>query len=259
MFLIALIPIQLTSIAPAEVIPQDPYVLAPSFPAVVRKILVSSNEVVTEGQVLVELDDIDQQAKVNVARREVEVAEADLRKFSQLGFQDQNSRYRLAEAEGQLKIKKIQYQRALLELDRTKLRTPVTGVAVVTDPLDWIGRPVQTGERIILIANSLTTSIRLWVPATDGAIIKAGLSGDLYLDSDPWRSRRISVKNWSFEPEISPQGVVAFRVLAENVDHSISNSLLGLHGISHLSGKRLPLILYILRKPIIFLRQTFAI
>lgn len=258
-FGLSIIPVELTSIAPAEIVPSDPYLIAPSFPAVVKKILISSNENVAKDQILVDLDDSEQQAKVNVLKREVEIAEADLRKYSQLGFQDQNSRYRLSEAEGQLKIKRLQLQKANLDLDKTKLRSPIPGIAIVSDPLDWVGKPVQTGEKILLVAKPNYNSARLWVPVTDGAILKEGLTGYFYVDSDPWTARRIIVKNWSFEPELSPQGIIAFRVKAENVDQKWSNEPLGLHGVAHLAGKRLPLALYLLRKPIIFLRQTFAI
>lgn len=257
--LIAIIPVRLTSISSAETIPSDAFLMAPSFPAVVKRILVSSNETVAKDQVLVELDDADQRAKAQVAQREMEVAEADFRKYSQLSFQDQNSRYRLAEAQGQLQIKRLQLERANLELERTKLRSPVSGIAIVTDPLDWLGKPVQTGERILLISNPEKNNVRIWVPVTDGAILKEGLSGELYLDSDPWTTRRIQIKNWSFEPEMSPQGIMAFRAQATAQNENWPHPLLGLHGVVHLSGNRLPLIFYILRKPLIFMRQTFAI
>lgn len=257
--LMSLIPVRLSSIAPAETIPTAPFLIAPAFPAVVKNVLVNSNEEVKENQVLVELDDVDQRAKAQVAHREMEVAEAELRKYSQLGFQDQNSRYRLAEALGQVNIKKLQLERANLELDRTKLKTPVAGVAIIVDPLDWVGRPVQTGEKILLVADPKKNHVRIWVPATDGAILNEGLSGELFLDSDPWVSRKIHLKNWSFEPELSPQGIMAFRAQAIPNNEAWPHPMVGLHGVVHLSGKRIPLLLYLLRKPIIFMRQIFAI
>ena len=257
--LIALFPVRLSSIAPAETVPADPLVIAPSFPAVVKRIVVAANDRVQKDQVLVELDDIDQQAKVQVAKRELDVADADLKRLSQLSFQDPNSRYRLAEAKGQFEIKKLLHQKAELELERTKLRAPAAGLAIVTDPLDWIGKPVQTGEKIVLVAEPENSSIRLWVPASDGAILQQGLTGDLYLDSDPWKGRDIKVVNWAFEPELSPAGVMSFRAQAQPAKQDWPHAILGLHGVAHLSGERLPLVLYMLRKPIIFLRQTFAI
>ena len=257
--LIALFPVRLSSIAPAETVPADPLVIAPSFPAVVKRIVVAANDRVQKDQILVELDDIDQQAKVQVTKRELDVADADLKRLSQLSFQDPNSRYRLAEAKGQFEIKKLLYQKAELELERTKLRAPAAGLAIVTDPLDWIGKPVQTGEKIVLIAEPENSRIRLWVPASDGAILQQGLTGDLYLDSDPWKGRDIKVVNWAFEPELSPAGIMSFRAQAEPAKQDWPHAILGLHGVAHLSGERLPLVLYMLRKPIIFLRQTFAI
>ena len=256
---LCLFPVRLSTIAPAEIVAADPQLIASSFPAVVKRILVSPNEAVEKDQIIVELDDADQHARLQIAKREYEVAVAELRRLTQLGFQDPASRNRLSEMQGQVAIKQLMVQRSELELERTKLRAPMPGVAIVSDPVDWSGRPVQTGEKIMAVANPALTRVRLWIPAKDGSLLKQGLKGELYLDSNPWQGRSVTLESWSYEAELSPAGVIAFRALAEQTGTTARSMLLGLHGTVHLAGDSVPLILYLLRRPIIYVRQLLVL
>ncbi len=96
----------------------------------------------------------------------------------------------------------------------------------------------------------------MWVPAADGGVLETFSSGRLFLDTDPWRSRPLQLTYWSFEPEQSPQGVMAYRVKAEVKDGEAPR--IGLRGTAHLEGERVAFSYYVLRRLVIFLRQKLA-
>lgn len=48
------------------------------------------------------------------------------------------------------------------ELEKLSIRARSSGVFVYTDPDDWAGRPVQTGERIGLLADPTKLGVRAW-------------------------------------------------------------------------------------------------
>jgi multidrug efflux pump subunit AcrA (membrane-fusion protein) len=252
-------PVKLTSIAPAEIIPLEPETISAAIPGVVKRVLSVSNEAVQAGALVVEMDDVEQNSRVEIARGELNVAAADLRRLTLLGFQDASSRYRLAEAQGMVEIKKLQLARAELEVERTKIRSTRSGIAVVSDPLDWQGKPVQPGERIMLVADPRKIAVRIWVPAQDGPVLEKGAQGELFLDSEPWRGQRIRIDSWSFEPEMSPFGVMAYRAQASIALEERGAPRIGLRGSAHLTGERISLLLYLIRRPLIFLRQTLSI
>jgi len=258
LLIVFIFPVRLVSVAPAEIVPLEPLAVASSVQGVVRKVRVQANSSVVKGQLLVELDDTDQKSRVEVARQEVEVAQTELKRIGLMGFQDPSMRFRISELEGLVQIKQLELERALGESQRTRINADRDGIAIVSDTLDWEGKPVQVGERILMIADPSSTAIRVSVPAQDGPVLAKETEGKLYLDSEPWTGRRLRVSYWVFEPEVTPQAIVAYRVIADWMESDGSRRI-GLRGTAHLYGPRLPLILFVLRRPIIWLRQTFSL
>ena len=254
---IAMFPVHLSSVAPAEVVPLQPSVVASSLPGVVRQVHVHSNEKVVAGQLLVTLDDVDQRNKRDITQRDLELTRAELRRLEQMGFLDPTQRFRIAELEAQTRIRELELARANQELSRTQIKAERDGIAILGEASEWAGRPVQVGEKILQIADPSRTGLRIYIPAADIPVLEANEQGEVYLDSQPWRSMAFAVKHWTYEPEVTSMGIVAFRAHAEWLERS-DQARLGLRGSAHLKGQVVPLIVYLLRRPIILLRQSFA-
>jgi Biotin-lipoyl like/HlyD family secretion protein len=258
LILLMLFPVRHSSVAPVEIVPVKPTIIASGIPGVVRSLHVTANESVHPGQILVTLDDLDQKSKLAIARRDLNVTEAELRRLQQMGFLDPSQRYRLAELEGQLRIRQLEVERAEAELERTIIRAERDGVAVSGDPLEWQGRPVQIGERIMQIADPKQTAARILVPVADGPVLSTQTRGKIYLDSEPWRGHAIEIRSWLFEPELTPGGTFAYRAQADWAE-DVSEVRIGMRGTAHLDGHYTPLILHLLRRPIILLRQVTSL
>ena len=251
-------PVRHSSVAPVEVVPVEPSIVASGIPGVVRALQVGANDAVTKGQILVTLDDLDQKSKLAISRRDLNVTEAELRRLQQMGFIDPSQRFRLAELEGQLRIRQLEVERAEAELERTVIRADRDGIAICGDPLDWQGRPVQIGERIMLIADPRRTAARILVPAADGTVLSTETKGSVYLDSQPWRGHSVLVSHWLFEPEQTSLGIFAYRVQAIWTQNA-NDLRIGMRGTAHLDGHYTPFILHVLRRPIMLLRQVVSL
>jgi hypothetical protein len=255
---VALFPVHLASVAPAEVIPLEPSVISSSLAGVVRTVHVRSNEAITPGQLLVSLDDVDQRNKRDFAQRDLELTRAELKRLEQLGFLDPTQRFRLGELEAQLRIRELELARANQELARMQIRAERDGIAIVGEASEWAGRPVQIGEKILQIADPVRTALRIYIPAADLPVLDAEQEGEVYLDSQPWDGLSFVVKHWTFEPEVTATGVVAFRAQAD-WKKTTGRERLGLRGSAHLKGRMVPLLVYLLRRPLILLRQGLAL
>jgi hypothetical protein len=252
------VPVRMSTIAPAEVIPQEPAVIAASLSGVIKRVHVKANDEVRPGQLLVEFDDVEQRSRVDIASRALESAEAELARFGQMGFLDPAIRAKLGEQESVVQIRRLELERARDELARTRLHAERPGIALVGDGSDLEGKPVQVGEKILLVADPRRTAVRLWVPVHDGALLAEGGEGRLFLDSEPWSSRKVRVRNWVFEPEATQAGGLAFRTTADWGEGAHTQRI-GLRGSAHLEGRSTPLVQFVLRRPIIFLRQSLAL
>ena len=52
-------------------------------------------------------------------------------------------------------------------------------------PSEWIGKPVQTGERVMRVADPDAVEIEAWVPVGDAIPLAEGAPLRLYLAADP--------------------------------------------------------------------------
>ena len=81
---------------------------------------------------------------------------------------------------------------------------------------------------------------------------------NIYLDSDPLNVLQAKVMKFSYEPEMTSQNILAYRVTAKLIEDNIYPRI-GLRGSAKIYGDQVRLYFYLFRKPIIFLRQTFGL
>jgi hypothetical protein len=71
----------------------------------------------------------------------------------QKAFDDTRSKAEMAAAQGRVKEKEAELAAITELLGRIEVRAERDGIAVFGDPNDWLGRPVQTGERVMQLAD----------------------------------------------------------------------------------------------------------
>ena len=142
------LPVRLSVLAPASIVPETPLVVAPPLEGVVKNFFVSPNQTVTAGQPLFSLDETTLESRFEVAKKSYKVVQADFLRATRKGFSNESSKAEARLLEARLAIEEAEIRYAGEQLSRITVRAPRGGIAVFGDANDWLGKPVRVGEKI---------------------------------------------------------------------------------------------------------------
>ena len=252
-------PIRLSALAPAEVVPQEPVVVSAPINGVIADIAHSPNTYVAQGTTIFYLEDTELRNQYIVAEKTLAVAQAEYRKATQGAFQDAKSKAQIAylKAQTELNDTELQYARELL--DRVEVKAEKSGILIYSDKSDWIGRPVQVGERLMEIADPGDVNLKINLPVEDAIVLFEGADVDVFLDADPLKPLSAVITRTGYKAEKSDQDILTYRVYAKFRNPSEENLRIGLQGTAKVYGERVSLFFYLFRRPISFVRQLLGI
>jgi hypothetical protein len=251
-------PVPLTILAPVEVAPISPRIIAAPLDGVIESIAVNPDQAVRQGEPLLKMSDVMLRNELAVAEQDVRVAEAKLMQVTQGAVADPKLRADLAITRSELTVAAAKRNYARDMLQRSDVRSPSDGIAIYTDRRDWVGRPVTTGERIMEIADPTRMQLRIDVPVADAIAVSKGAKVRAFLDSDPLRPASAKVEAVSFEARMVEGDVLAYRIYA-SLDGDKPGMRLGIRGTAQISGDKVALAYYLFRKPISVIRQRFGL
>ena len=258
--LISFIPVPMTTLAPAEIVAENPYIITAPMDGVVEQILVPPNTLVTKKMPLVRLVDTTYKNEYILAEQEQFVADAKLRQASLTSFIDNKAKREIAVAKAEKNMASARQNYARDRLSKTVIQTPKSGLAIYSDPTEWSGRPVATGETIIKIADPSRVLLRIDVPLTVGESLQNDARVRMFMDSDPLTPIEAKIMNASFYAEATPNGQMAYEAYAA-LDLSEPNEIprIGTRGVAKIYGETAPLGYWLLRRPITIARQFLGI
>lgn len=254
--LLLILPVRQSVLAPAEVVPLNGQVVAAPLDGVIAEFLVKPNQAVSSGDLLLRFDATSLKAQADVAGRSLDVAEAELRSNSQRAFADAEAKARLDLLAARVEQKRAERDYALNLLARSEVHAERDGIAVFADAERWTGKPVQTGERLMEIADPNQAELRVELAVSDAIELETGAELALFLDSDPLNRHAARLERLAYEAQISAAGQLAYRLDASFVE---APPRIGLRGTAKLFGQRVPLALYLLRRPLAALRQSVGL
>jgi hypothetical protein len=253
-----LMPVTLSALAPAEVVPLAPTIVRAPLDGVVDHFDVQPNALVTEGQKLLALDARAIQNKLDVATQALAVAQAEYQQAAQQAVFDDKSRAQLAILKGRMDQRRADVDYAKSLFDRVQVTAARGGIAVFQDPNDWIGRPVTTGERLLEIADPDKAELEIWLPVADAITLKPGAEIEFFLNIAPDAPVRAVLRQTSYEAALSSSGILGYRLKASLAD-SAHPPRIGLRGTAKLYGDRVTLFYYLMRRPLAATRQFLGL
>lgn len=248
------IPIRLSVLAPGEVIALNAFAVAAPQDGVIKKIHIQPNSVVKTGDLLFSLDDTTITSRLDVAAKALSIARANALNAQQRAFNDLKSKGEIASAIGRVREKEAELASLKSLMERVDVRADRDGIAVYGDPNDWIGKPVQTGERVMQLANQDDAGLLVWLPVHEALNLEVGAPMRLFLHTDPLNPISASLIQTSFQPVISPEGVSAYRIKGKFLNDT-EKPRIGLRGTVRISGKWATLGYYFFRRPISAVRE----
>lgn len=251
---VAVLPVRQSVLATAEVVPSEPFLVRAPLDGVIDRFLVQPNQAVTVGTALFAMDVTALQTRNEIARNAYDTALEEYRQSAQAAVTDDKSKLEVALRRGELAARAAELDYAANQLGRVQVKAERAGLAVFADVNDFQGKAVMLGERILTLANPSEVALAIDFPAREQLDLQVGTAVTLYPSDAPLASYQARVTQIAYHAEAARDGVLAYRLKAEFVAGEAVPRI-GLMGTAKLTGKRVPLIYYALRRPLTALRQ----
>ena len=246
------LPVRQSALAPAEVVAEDAMAITAAIDGVIKNIHVRPNQLVKAGEPLFSLDDTTLRNRLEVTRKSVAVADAELQAATQMAFDDSRSKSELAALTGRAQEKRAELAAVEAQLARVDALAPYDGIAVFADPDNWQGRPVVTGERIMLLANPAKPALLVHLPVADAISLEVGSPLKFFLTVRPLSPVSGVITETSYQASVEGDGVASYRLRASLAEKDVR---IGLRGTAKVYGGWVTLGYYILRRPLAKLRE----
>lgn len=251
------LPVPMTALAPMEVAAKDAFIIAAPIDGVIDDILVPPNAQVKSGDVLVRYVDTVTRNQLQLAERELTVAETKLRQLQQLSFVDERAKRDLAQARSEVALKLAERDFAKDTADKSVILAPREGVVIYGDKKEWVGKPVSTGQRILELADLSNVELRAQLPVAEVLDLKPGARVRAFLDGDPLRPLEATLVFMSHQAK-NIEGIgLSYRVQAQ-FDASQKLPRPGVRGTAQLYADKAPLAFYLFRRPLVWARQKIG-
>ncbi len=250
------IPVRLSVLAPAELVPRDPWIVRAPFDGTLDRLQVDTNQVVKAGDALFEYDTSLIESRLEVVKAELATAESEYRQASQLAMQSIVARGNLPAAKGKVEERRLELRYLEERLEKSAVSAEVDGVVFVDSPENWAGRPLVAGQQVLRLVEPSRMEVEAWLGVGDAIALETGDSVRLYLSSSPLDPVICEIRYISHEAFRRPNGSYAYRVRATIVDSA--EHRVGLKGTARLTAGRVPLVYWALRRPLAAAREFFA-
>lgn len=255
--LVLVFPVRLTVLAPGELVPAHPLVIRAPLDGVLDVFHVQPNQAVKKDQLLFGFDEALIQSRTDVAVQALATAETEYRQTSQQALTDPKLKQQLALLIGKIEEKRAEVDYLRDQLLRARVLAPQDGVALFDDPSEWIGKPVAVGERIMRIATPSDSEVEAWLPMADAIALAPQAQVTLYLNASPLSPVSARLRFQAHAALQRPDGSYAYRVratLEEPTSHRV-----GLKGTAKVYGDWVPLVYWVLRRPLAAARSTLGV
>lgn len=250
-------PVRLTVLAPGELVPSRPLVIRAPLDGVIDVFHILPNQQVQADQPLFSFDEMVIKSRLDVAVQAMATAETDYRQTSQMALSDARAKPQLGLLVGKIEERRAEIDYLRKQLKRARVLAPQTGVVLMDDPSEWIGKPVTTGERILRIATLDDVEVEAWVPIADAISLEVGDEVLLYLSASPLSPVSATLRYMAHEAVQRPDGAYAYRVRAQLSDKTAHR--VGLKGTAKLQGGSVPLGYWMFRRPWATLRAYLGL
>lgn len=251
-------PVRLSANASVEITPRDAMPITSPQEGVIEKVLVRPNQSVSQGTLLVRYNESIDKSRLTLAQQNLAVSRAELERTTSKSFQDPASRAELGtfRARVQEKVAEARFIEQMLE--QLIIRAPLDGAAIFADADEWAGRPVQKGERIMLLADPLKVWVSLFITPEEAIPDLKAAPVKVNLDITPLESLQATVVESGYESVVMPDGRIGYLLRASlSPDQPLPR--IGLKGVATIYGERTILAYYIFRKPMRVMRRVLGL
>lgn len=249
------LPVSITALAPVEVLPREPFVLAAPFDGVVKEITATQGQTLTQGETVIVFDDVHLLNEKKLADQRAEIAAARYQRASQGAIADHRVKREIEVAKAEFELARAESQYASELLDQARITAPVPGIAIFSDKSDWEGKPVSAGEAIVSVADPAKVELAVDLPVKESMVLSEGARIKVFLDSDPMNPLEATLVEASYQAQPDKRDILSYALTAELTDANAALPRIGVQGTAQVFSEKASLAYVIFRRPITAFRQ----
>ena len=258
LLLTLLLPVRMSATAPAEVVASQPDAINIPFDGVIEKVEVSPGQNVKSGDVLVRMDATLLKNKVRLTTGELNAAEIGLRKTERESMKDRSKLAELSILKAQIVQKTAEVNFAKEMLDRAEIIAERDGIVIFGDANSLRGKPVQTGEQVMQLADPDDSELLIRLPISSIIKINQDVPARFFLNVTPFNSKEIRYDSIGYQATMDTGGLLTYKIRGKFIDPE-DDIRIGWTGTGKVYGDRTILAVNILRRPITTLRRKLGI
>lgn len=256
LFALCFLPISLRVVAPCELVPLDPYIITTPLSGRLDHIITNHGQEVNKGDLLFSYNKEIPIHQLRMKQKEYEVAAAKLAKAENTSHTEPESLQSLQslilQAEkSNIDVEMLQYQIQLMDVT-----SPISGKVEIEKPEQWRGKNVDVGEKVMTVYNDKNTFIKIQIPYDDRIDFDWDRPIKVFLNPTPEKSYPARLTYISSFTIVTEKQTIVFLAEAEWIEKN--NLKVGLKGSAILYGDKVPLIYWLLRKPLNTFREIIG-
>lgn len=257
LILLFFLPVKMTVNAPAEIVAQESKMVSAPFDGRIDDVLVKPGDTIAVGQALIKMDQDDLISKERSAAQNLELAQVTLSRVRREALSIPEKKAELNRLQAEIKTKQIEHEYARRLLEESEIISPQNGVAVFSDVNMLEGKPVYTGDELMLIANPVGKELLIRIPVDAMLDLDNNAALSFSPNVSPLRSFDGKVISMGYQSSADPDGLLTYKVRA--VLDGDSDLRIGWKGSAKIYDDWSILGYAILRRPIIAIRNILGV
>lgn len=248
------VPIRESIVVSAQLIPKSQVMIHSGMSGAVDKVIVTSGEKVLKGDLLFTLNRSELEQKLKLALFGLEAVKDAYNKSARKLLPSKNESNQISVALSQAAVATKQAEVAYLrnQLELTSIYAPESGEILYDLDTELVGRSVNAGQRLAVVATGDNAEVEAWIPSGDLVGFPEFLDATFRSGQKPLVEAEIFYISHS--PEVLQDGSVAYRMRAK-VKSGQSGITFGARGEVKVKGNYVPLSLLLLRGPLDAIRK----
>lgn len=255
LLIVSLLPVHSATYAKSEVDMENPFIIRSDVAGIIDHIFVQPNAIVHKGDNLVKLDEKQIMTNLAVAKKAEEIAQSEYEESAQGGMMgDTKARGQIQILQDKIEEEKehVSYQEYLLS--KSLIKSPVDGIAMFDDISSLVGKPVSIGESIMNISSETSHVLKMYVPVQEITTFQNDARVRFFDNLNPTSPHDGHVFYAGYTATNRPDGSAVY-IYKANMDMQLRP---GIQGTAEIIGPKRPLILWLLRKPIDYIRPWIS-
>ena len=244
--------------APAEIVAREAEIVTVPFDGVLETIHVRPGDAVKEGDVLASMEQQSLQSQMDMAAQEMAIVQSALSRVQRESLASPDKKMNLTELQEEIESKKIAYDYAKDLKSRSEIRALNDGIAVFADANALRGKPVHTGDKIMMVADPSEYELLIRVPVDSMVPVKSDAPVKFFLNVAPLGGHKADIRSIGYQATPDADGLLTYKILATLEDNG-KDLRIGWKGTAKIKGDWTTLSYTILRRPFIALRNMTGI